>query len=95
MKFTSNKAFGDWLFKYLRTNQPGSRFTSFCVYMRYGYTEEELQERPFALQYVSYCLIPDALVWDIDWNEGQEFIELACIVTMEEIEKIARGKEPL
>lgn len=96
MKFKSNKAFENWLFEYLRTNKLGSRFTSFCVYMSYGYTEEELQEKPFELQYVSYCLVDDTLVWDNDWNEGQEFIELANIITMEEIErKIAMGKDML
>ena len=91
MKFKSNKAFEDWLSEHLKN----SRFMSCCVYIRYGYTEKEMDEEPFELQYVSYCLASDTLLWHNDWDEGQEFIELACIVAMEEIEKIARGKEPL
>lgn len=69
--------------------------TEAAIYMRYGYTEKELQSNICEINYCSiyYGGTTDSISWFNDWYEGQNYFEIDAILTVEEIEKLAISKK--
>lgn len=61
------------------------------VYMRYGYTKEEMKEEKFGIEICGWYGLDEILWWN-DWNEGQKYSEIFSIITREELEEIAKEK---
>ena len=55
------------------------------VIMRCGYTENELNKTRYQLEILEHDNYYDEYAWDNDWYEGQQFIEIARIITDDDI----------
>lgn len=77
-KFTSSSDFEDYILFYMIENKLEQAYVS----LRYGYTEEQMNEQDFEIQ---VCSIHNfyALQWWLNWWEGQEFIEVQGILSPE------------
>lgn len=87
-KFTSSSDFNDYIRSYMLDNKLDNAYVS----MRYGYTEEEMNNQDFEIQVCGIFSFDD-LLWWIDWWEGQEFIELQAILSPEIVRFCAKFEE--
>ena len=87
-KFTSSSDFNNYIYSYMLNNKLDNAYIS----LRYGYTEEEMNKQDFEIQ---VCRIFGlyGLLWQIDWQEGQEFIELQAILSPEIVRLCAQFEE--
>lgn len=87
-KFISSSEFNYYILSYMIANKLDNAYIS----LRYGYTEEEMNEQDFEIQ-VCGILNFYKLQWWIDWWEGQEFIELQGIISPEIVRICAKFEE--
>lgn len=87
-KFTSSSKFNDYILSYMLENKLDHAYVS----LRYGYTEKEMEQADFEIQVCGIFNFYE-LRWWIDWWEGQEFIEIASIITENEVIELAKAKE--
>lgn len=87
-KFTSSSDFYDYIRSYMLENKLDEAYVS----LRYGYTEEEMDNQDFEIQVCGIFGFND-LLWWIDWWEGQEFIELQAIISPELLRLCAKFEE--
>lgn len=86
LKFTNIEEFESYVYDYMEEHTCKEAY----VYLRYGYTEEEMLNSNFELQ--TCCMDYRDVCWFWDWGEGQTFIEVASIVTENEVIKLAKAK---
>lgn len=55
------------------------------VVMRWGYTEEEMLAKPFQVELLLYDDNSFERLWETDWWEGEDCIEVWCILTDDDI----------
>lgn len=58
--------------------------SNFFVVLRQGYTEIEMLESPYELQVLEWQCNCTDLIWETDWWEGEEYIDLFGIYTDED-----------
>lgn len=58
--------------------------SNFFVVLRQGYTEKEMLESPYELQVLEWQCNCTDLIWETDWWEGEEYIDLFGIYTDED-----------
>lgn len=88
LKFTKAEDFDYYVENYMSQKNTDELY----VYLRCGYTEEEMLNSAFRNQ-VCCVGFPTGALWFIDWWEGEQFIEIASIMTREELEIILKEKE--
>ena len=88
LKFTKAEDFDYYIEDYMLQRNTDELY----VYLRYGYTEEEMLNSAFRNQ-VCCAGFPTGVLWFVDWWEGEQFIEIASIMTREELETILKEKE--
>ena len=88
LKFTKAEDFDYYIEDYMLQRNTDELY----VYLRYGYTEEEMLNSAFRNQ-VCCAGFPTGVLWFVDWWEGEPFIEIASIITREELEIILKEKE--
>ena len=86
LKFTNIEEFESYVYDYMEEHNCNEAY----VYLRYGYTEEEMLNSNFELQ--TCCMDYLNICWFWDWNEGQTFIEVSSIVTKNEVIELAKAK---
>lgn len=64
----------------------------FFVVLRQGYTEKEMLESPYQLQVLEWGEIFPNLIWETDWWEGEQYIDLFGIYTDEDFLKLIGAK---
>lgn len=87
LKFTKAEDFDYYVENYMSQKNTDELY----VYLRYGYAEEEMLNSAFRNQ-VCCVGFPTGVLWFVDWWEGESFIEIASIMTREELEIILRKK---
>ena len=88
LKFTKIEDFDYYVEDYMLQRNTDELY----VYMRYGHTVKEMLNSTFRSQVCSTDY-PHGVLWFIDWYEGENFIEIASIMTREELEVILKEKE--
>lgn len=88
LKFTKAEDFDYYVENYMSQKNTDELY----VYLRCGYIEEEMLNSAFRNQ-VCCVGFPTGVLWFIDWWEGEQFIEIASIMTREELEIILKEKE--
>ena len=79
MLFTNRKEFEEYVDKFIeKDNVYGSNY---YIIMKAAYTEEEIRDMPYSLELLEFEGDYEGYVWQNDWYEGQEFIDLYCILT--------------
>ena len=65
------------------------------VIFKYAYTEKELEKERYELRRLDLeCFgANDIHVWDTDWDEGQEFIDLHAIYTEDDLLNLILAKD--
>lgn len=58
--------------------------SDFFVVLRQGYTEKDMLESPYKLEVLAWRGDGLDLIWETDWWEGEEYIELWGIYTDED-----------
>lgn len=66
--------------------------TDYFVVLRQGYTEKDMLESPYELQVLEWQDECCNLVWEYDWWEGEEYIDLFGIYTDEDFLKLIGAK---
>lgn len=87
LKFTKAEDFDYYIENYMLQRNTDELY----VYLRYGYTEKEMLNSEFRNE-VCCVGFPNGVLWFVDWWEGEPFIEIASIMTREELEIILREK---
>jgi len=62
--------------------------SDFFVVIRQGYTEKEMLESPYELEVLEWRGDGLNLIWETDWWEGEEYIDLFGIYTDEDFLKL-------
>lgn len=86
LKFTNIEEFESYVYDYMDEHDCNEAY----VYLRSGYTEKEMLNSNFELQACSMDLL--SILWFWDWNAGQTFIEVAPIVTENEVIELCKSK---
>jgi len=55
------------------------------IIMRCGYTEKEMNNKCYCIESLVYDGDIDGYAWNNDWYEGQHFIEIARIITDDDV----------
>lgn len=87
LKFTNIEEFESYVYDYMDEHNCKEAY----VYLRSGYTEKGMLNSNFELQTCSMDVL--SICWFWDWIEGQTFIEVASIVTENEVIELAKAKE--
>lgn len=87
LKFTNIEEFENYVYNYMDEHDCKEAY----VYLRSGYTEKEMLNSNFELQTCSMDIL--SVCWFWDWIEGQSFIEIASIITENEVIELAKEKE--
>lgn len=58
--------------------------SDFFVVLKQGYTEKEMSESPYELQVLEWQCNCTDLIWETDWWEGEDYIDLFGIYTDED-----------
>ena len=83
MLFTSSKEFEEYVDEFIeKSDVYGSNY---YIVMKAAYTEEEIRDMPYSLELLEFEGDYEGYVWQNDWYEGQEFIDLYCILTDDDI----------
>lgn len=70
--------------------------SNFFVVLKQGYTEKEMSESPYELQVLEWQCNCIDLIWETDWWEGEEYIDLFGIYTDEDfLELIGANSQQL
>lgn len=62
--------------------------SDFFVVLKQGYTEKEMLESPYKLEVLEWRGDGLNLIWETDWWEGEEYIDLFGIYTDEDFLKL-------
>ena len=62
--------------------------SDFFVVVRFGHTEKEMLESPYKLEVLEWQCNCIDLIWETDWWEGEEYIDLFGIYTDEDFLKL-------
>lgn len=81
--FTNDDGVDKYIDEYLE--KINYRPSMIYVIMRCGYTENELNKNHYQLEILEYDSYYDEYTWNNDWYEGQQFIEIAKIITDDDI----------
>ena len=66
--------------------------SDFFVVVRQGHTEKEMLEFPYKLEVLEWRDNCIDLIWETDWWEGEEYIDLFGIYTDEDFLKLVGAK---
>lgn len=62
--------------------------SDFFVVLKQGHTEKDMLESPYELQVLEWQCNCTDLIWEHDWWEGEEYIDLFGIYTDEDFLKL-------